>query len=332
LHDLTGASEWVEPARATCLSALDHGKNLAEPHICLGMVLNGTGEYERAAAEYELALTFDETNDMAWVGLATAYEQLGRHEDAEQTYRQAIALRRHYWGGYNNLGAYYYYSGKFTEALRMFRQVVELAPDSFRGHSSVGATLFKLDHTAEAEAAFMTSLGIRPNYVAASNLATLYYFEERFRLAADYFSQALKLERGSYQVWSNHAEALERLGRRDEALDAFREARILAKERLQVNPKDADVHLAVADASAALGEMDQAWTAFSAAQNLAPTEPHTLFQIGVFYEARLKDRAEALKWLAKAIDNGQPWREIDKAPALRRLREDPAFKNLRNSR
>ena len=329
-HELTGASEWTELAQANCETALDIDRGLAESHVCLGMVLNGTGEYERAGAEYSLALKSDPTNDQAYIGLAWAYDKLGRQADAEETYRRAIRLRPHYWGGYNNLGAYYYNTARFQDALTAFTQVVELAPDSFRGHSSVGAVEFKLEHTDEAIAAFMTSLRIRPNYVAASNLATLYYFEGQFDLAADYFNQALKLDRGSYQVWNNLAEALEQLGRHEGAVNAFRQARLLAKERLQVNPNDAGIQVVVADASAALGEMDAAREALSAALRLAPTEANTLFLLGVFYEARLKDRDEALKWLAKAIAHGQTWREIDKLPALRRLRDDPRFQQLRH--
>jgi serine/threonine-protein kinase len=330
MHDLTGAAGWTDFAREACETALRIDRGLAESHVCLGMVLNGTGEYERAGAAYSLALEREPTNDQAYIGLATAYERLGRQADAEETYRRAIRLRPHYWGGYNNLGAYYYRSARYQEALTAFAQVVDLAPDSFRGHSSVGAVEFMLEHTDEAIAAFMKSLDIRPNYVAASNLATLYYFEGQFRLAADYFNQALKLERGSYQVWNNLAEALEQLDRHDDALDAFRQTRLLAMERLQVNPNDAEIQVLVADASAALGEMDRARQALSAALRLAPTEAHTLFLIGVFYEARLNDRVEALKWLAKAIEHGQTWREIDKQPALRRLREDPRFQQLRH--
>lgn len=329
-HELTGAAGWTELAQANCETALDIDRGLAESHICLGMVLNGTGEYERAGAEYSLALERDQTNDQAYVGLATAYEELGKHANAEETYRRAIKLRPQYWGGYNNLGAYYYRSARYSEALKAFKQVVDLAPDSFRGYSSVGAVEFKLEHTDEAIAAFMTSLRIRPNYAAASNLATLYYFEGQFELAASYFNQALKLERGSYQVWNNFAEALEQLDRREEALNAFRQAQLLAMELLQVNPNDAEIQVVFADVSAALGEMEAARQALAAALRLAPTEAYTQLAIGVFYEARLKDRAEALKWLAKAIKHGQTLREIDKLPALRRLREDPRFQQLRH--
>jgi serine/threonine-protein kinase len=328
-HELTGAAAWVDPARAACEGALGIDPNLTEPHACLGMVLNGTGEYERAAEEFGRALGREPTNDLLYLGLATAYERLGRHEDAEGTYRRAIDLRPHYWAGYNNLGAYYYRLGRFDDALSMFQQVVALVPDSFRGYSSLGAVHFMMDSTAEAIAAFQKSLDIRPNYAAASNLGTLYYFDAQPRRAANLFQQALGLEQGSYQVWGNLAQALEDAGDGKEALTAYARARDLARERLDVNAKDAALHMAVAEFSAALGDVDAARSSLDQVLRLAPTDGHTLFQLATFYEARLGERDRALAWLARALEEGQTWREIDSAPPLRALRADPRFLGMR---
>jgi Tfp pilus assembly protein PilF len=296
------------------------------------MVLNGTGDYKKAAEAFNRAVDLEPTNDLAYLGLATAYERLGRHVDAEQTYRRAIELRPHYWASYNNLGAYYYRSGRYDDALAMFQQVVALAPDSFRGYSSVGAVQFMKDRIPEAIAAFQQSLAIRPNFAAASNLGTLYYFEGQFRLAAETFRQALSFDQNRYQVWGNLAQALEQAGDKEETSAAFTRARELAMERLEVNPRDAALHIAVAEHNAALGEMDKAKVELSTALALAPDDAHTLFQIGVFYESRLRVRNEALKWLSLAVDRGQTWREIDRAPELRALRTDPRFQQLRRSR
>ena len=331
-HELTGSSAWVEPSRAACEGALGLDPNLAEPHACLGMVLNGTGEYERAASEYAEALARSPTNDVLYLGLASAYEKLNRQSDAEQAYRRGIELRPYYWAGYNMLGAYYYRAGRYEDALNMFKQVVELAPDSFRGYSSLGATHFMKDQTEDAIAAFEKSLAIRPNYAAASNLGTLLYFNGQFKRSADMFRQALALEKGSYQVWGNLAGALEQVGSTTEAKQAHQQARELVEERLRVNPRDASLHIARAEHLAALGDNPGARAALTRAISLAPKDAHTLFQIGLFYEQRLRQRTDALTWLEKALGQGQTWREIDNEPALRELRQDPRFVKLRAER
>jgi serine/threonine-protein kinase len=329
-HELTGAAIWVEPARAACEGALAITPNQAEPHACLGMVLNGTGLYGKAISEFDVALDIEPTNDGSYLGLATAYEKLGRAAEAERTYLRAIEVRPHYWGAYNTLGGYYYRFGRFDEALRMFQQVVALAPDSFRGHSSLGAVYFMKDRTAEAVDAFQKSLAIKPNYVAASNLGTLYFYEGEYVRSVQGFRQALSLDEGNYIVWGNLAGALEGAGQASEASAAYRRARELALDRLTVNPNDPALHMAVADYHAALGDTASARASLANVIKLAPADAHTLFELAVFFEFRLRQRDDALKWLRKALEHGQTWREVDRLPTLRDLRKDPRFAQMRH--
>ena len=52
----TKAKEWVGPAREECDEAVKLGNAGAAGHICLGLVKDGTGKYEEAAAEYQRAV------------------------------------------------------------------------------------------------------------------------------------------------------------------------------------------------------------------------------------------------------------------------------------
>jgi tetratricopeptide (TPR) repeat protein len=229
------------------------------------------------------------------------------------------------------LGAYYYRAGRYDDALAMFQQVVALTPDSYRGYSSIGAIYFMKDRTADAIAAFQKSLAIRPNYNAASNLGTLYYYEGNFRRSAELFKQAVSIDQGNYQVWNNLASALSLAGAEQDAKTAYTHARDLLRERIRINPRDAYMLIVLANCEAALGDMDAARSLLDKTLKLAPTEAHTLFRIGVFYEERLHERDAALSWLSRAIARGQTWREIDRLPALRDLRRDPRFEKLRHA-
>jgi len=331
-HELTGASLWVEPARGACESALGIDPKGSEGHACLAMVLTGTGAYERAAREFATALDLEPTNDLACQGLATAYERLNRAADAERTYRHAIELRPHYWAAYNTLGGYYYRIGRYDDALSMFQRVVDLAPDSFRGYSSLGALYFTKDRLDDAVAAFNKSLAIRPNYVASSNLGTLYYFEGKYRQSADAYRQALSFDQGNYQVWANLASALRSLGDTAGASAASTRERALVQERLSVNPRDPVLQLALAQCDAALGDLAGARASLAEVLKSAPTDPEMQFDIAVLYEFWFHERDQGLRWLAKAIDGGETWREIDRSPYLTELRKDPRFQQLRRGR
>jgi serine/threonine-protein kinase len=328
--EATKSTVWVEPARAACEGALAINPNIAEPHGCLGMVLNGVGEYEKATEQFQLALDREPTNDLFYVGLANAYEKLKRPLDAQQTYRRAIDLRPHYWAGYSVLGAYLSRVGQFDEAERMFRQVIALVPDSFRGYSNLGAVQFLKDQFAQAQVSYERSLSIRPTYVAASNLGTLYYFQGHYDLAAKAFRQAISLNQNDEQVWANLASSLHWAQKPHEATEAYQHAKKLAEERLRVNPRNPNIQIAVAIYTAELGDKSEALSIVRQALALMPDEPHTLYRLAVLYEMDFGNREEALKWLKKAVDRGQTWQEIDHSPALAELRQDPRFKQLRN--
>ena len=330
--ELTGATIWVEPARAACEGALGLDSNAADPHTCLGMVLKGTGEYEKAAAEFNTALDFEPTNDLSYRQLAEAYEKLGRSAEAERTYRRAIQLRPDYWGSYMMLGAYYYRVGRFDDAAAMFRQVVALAPDNYRAHSSLGAVFFKQDRIPEAIESFEKSIAIKPNYAAASNLGTLYFFEGDYQGAVRAFRQALAFNDGNYQVWQNLAASLEWAGEVQEATTSYRRARDLVMEQLTVNSRDPNLHVLLAREQAYLGDKVKAKASLDEAIKLAPTNGRTLFDIACLFEFRFNQREEALKWLAKAVEHGQTWPEIDRVPDLRDLRRDPGFERIRHSK
>jgi tetratricopeptide (TPR) repeat protein len=329
-YDLTRDGRLVDLAKGACINALaGDGGSQAEAHICQAMVWNGTGEPQRAAEAYRRALALDPTNDGAYVGLATAYEQLREHQKAEDTYYQAITQRRSYWGAYNTLGVYYYNNGRPKEALEMFQRVVDLAPDSFRGLNNVGGALYALGRNEEAKARFTKSRSIRPNFTASSNLGTIYYFEGDYQRAADYFAEAIAIERGRFDVWGNYAHTLDLLGKKQQAQDAHREARRLVLDELNVNPNDASLYVELAAYQAALGDLDEAQRTLSNALKRAPDDATTQFRIAVFYEYKLHAREEALKWLTKAVEGGYLWHEIDRAPELRDLRTDPRFPGLR---
>ena len=328
-YEATQNTVWVDAARAACEGALGIDAKLAEPHACMGMVLNGRGESQKAAEQFAAALELEPSNDQFCVGLATAYEKLHRTADAEQTYRRAIELRPYYWAAYDVLGAYFYRLGRHDDAIAMFQQVVMLVPDSFRGYSNLGAAYFMKDRIPEAISMFEKSLSIRPTYSAKSNLGTLYYFEGDYRRSADAFKQALSLNADSYQVWANLADASWWANDPAESRRAYARAKELVQERARVNPADAALQLAIASYEFALGQNDEAHRSLQRALALKPTDPHSLFQLCVIFEYRLMQREQALDWLGKAIERGQTWREVDRAPALRELRQDPRFKSLR---
>ena len=103
---MTRDRSWIIKAQTSCRQAVTLAGDQSAGHICLGLVNSATGHYEQAVDEFQHAAKLEPTSDEAYLGLGKAYEELGRFDLAETTYKQAIGLRPAIWGGYHWLGAF----------------------------------------------------------------------------------------------------------------------------------------------------------------------------------------------------------------------------------
>src|SRR6185312_12064207 len=76
-----------------CQRAQTLNSQLALADLCLGSLHLTTGEYEKAVSDLQQAVEKDATDDEAYGQLATAFEQLNKTAQAEETYKKAIQAR-----------------------------------------------------------------------------------------------------------------------------------------------------------------------------------------------------------------------------------------------
>jgi len=318
----------VDSARQHCEVALVEDPKLAAAHACLGIVYNATGEYGKAAAEFERALALEPTSDAAYRGLAFAFEQQSKPAEAEKTYRRAIELRPNYWAGYSWLGAFYSRQAHYAEAERMFQQAAALAPDNVRVLSNLGAIYVMQGKYPEAISALERSVSFRPTAGAYSNLATAYFYQRRFADAAQTYEGALKLEQRNLTLWRNLAEAYYWTPRkRPEAARACVQAIALARDQLQVNPRDLDVLGNSAYCYAVSGDPKRARDSLGLALKIAPNDSDLHFQAALVH-MEAGQASQALAWLEKAVRGGYSASKVRDTPSFDSLRENPRFQEL----
>ena len=275
-YDRERDPRWVHEALTNCRRAEAQAPKLANAHVCLGVVYNGTGEYEQAAAEFQKALSLDSTSDDAVRGLADAYMKLERFGEAESTFQKAVQLRPQYWGGYAWLGGFYFRRARYDDAARMYTEWIALAPDSFQGYNNLGAMYLLQGRYAEAVPQLRRSADINPTLDAFSNLGVAYFYQGNFVEAARaYRGAALVGESDSsvYTAWGNLAEAYYwDPGQRNLAAPAYRRAISLATERLSVNPRDPEALSGLALYHAMMLEKREARDFLQRALRLAPND------------------------------------------------------------
>jgi tetratricopeptide (TPR) repeat protein len=262
--------------------------------------------------------------------MAGAYHRLNNAAKAEETYLRAVALRPRNWLAYSSLGAFYYQTGKYREAEQSFQRVVALSPDSWRGYSNLGGVQYVLGRPREAIAAYETSMSLRANYAAASNLGTLYFYElADYPRAVEAFQSAIAIDDTRYDLWGNLGFALHWAGEKSRARVAFEKATTLAEASLRVNRRDAGVLMAAAEYYAGLGNVARARELSKLALSAAPENPRVLYKAGVLNETTFGDRAAALDLLNRALDRGSARKELERDPSLAQLRADGGLARLR---
>jgi serine/threonine protein kinase/Flp pilus assembly protein TadD len=322
------AKLWIDTSRVACEQANILDAQLSSGHSCLGALDAGTGNYSAAAAEFARAVQLEPINDTAVRGLANAYEQLGKFQDAERTYWRAIELRPHYWASYNWLGVYFYRRARFQEAAEMFTQVVSLAPESFLGYSNLGAADVELGRYDEAITILERSISIRPSDYGYTNLGNAYFFLRRYDEAVQSYEQGVKLTGNDSLLWWNLGEGYYwEPGKRDKSVAAYRRAIEIAQEDLRFNASDSASYGVLAICHAMLQERQQAFDALRAGLRFAPTDALLLFQAALVHN-QFNETEKALDWLKKAVAAGYSPARIRDFPNFEPLRSNSQFQEL----
>ena len=320
--------EWLDKAKLNCEKALNADQKLAEGHTCLGNIYNDTGKYEEAVAEFQRAFSADPKGVDALNGLAEAYDRMGNATAAEATYKKAIDLQPQYWAVYNWLGTFYYGQARYADAEKEFQKVIELTPDNHRGYDNLGAMLLLEGNYDNAIKSLNRSIEIRPTATAYSNLGAAYFYLHRFSDAISAYEKARGLDDTDYLNWGNLGDALYwSPNQRGDASAAYRKAIGLARERLQVNPRDATALAYVANYSVMIGDKSSALENLRKALELSPKDPEIMFRAAQVYN-QLGDKSQTLTWLSKAVTANYSRTIVRDTPDFIPLRSDPAFKAL----
>jgi tetratricopeptide (TPR) repeat protein/predicted Ser/Thr protein kinase len=329
-YDETKQAQWLEAAADECRHAIELESRLPEAHVTLGSIYSAQGTHVQAIEQFQLAMEIDRLVDGAHLGMAKAYQALGEIQKAEETYQKAVELRPDHWVGYRQLGAFYFYQRRYPEAIEPWRKVVDLTPGNARAHSNLGALYVKLERWDEARQTFEQSVRIEPNYPALANLGFIEFYRGRYREAARWYEEALKLDKSRYEVWGNLASAYHWVPDETKARANYERAIELAEQRLNVNPNDSEVLAQLVGYYGMLGKRDRALAVLRRALAASPDNSEAMFRAALSYE-HWGQRNEALNWIRKALEHGYRKSDIERSPELEKLRADPRFGSLVHS-
>jgi tetratricopeptide (TPR) repeat protein len=112
---------YIEPGYDPRFYLGDEDTRLGQAHLL-------AGDYGLAEQHYRRAVEATHQNGSAWIGLAAAYDRLGRFDLADLAYRHAIRLEGENYIILNNRGYSYLLRGDVRRARRFLERAMLLAP------------------------------------------------------------------------------------------------------------------------------------------------------------------------------------------------------------
>lgn len=276
--------------------------------VCGVLTVNRNHDYRSRLALWSTTVAQRPENPRAREGLAEAYAELGRLDEAiaqhaesvrllpdEATYRYnlALALSRadraeeaviHYRHAlrlnpreaktHNNLAIALGRIGQGAAALPHYAEAEHLNPQEPQFAYNHGIALFRLGRTAEAISRYEAALRLRPTYADAHfNLASALATSGRLREAVEHYRQAVAGRPTDAEYRTTLAGALLISGDASAALTEYRAV-------LATHPDHAPAHFGLGNALAATRQFAGAIVAYEAALRINPDNANAHFKLG----------------------------------------------------
>ena len=194
----------------------------ADTLVNRGATLTDLGRYDDAVDSFNQALSLLPSHIVALDCRGVAYARLGRHEEALASHQEAAALDPDNHQMWSNAAIVAVTLKKFDVALMSYEQALLLRPDDVTIHNNRGAVLTDLGRHEEAILSFAKAISIAPDYIDAfMNRGATLWILERYDEALHCYDQVLMIDADHVRARVSRGTCLASMERREEALTEF---------------------------------------------------------------------------------------------------------------
>jgi tetratricopeptide (TPR) repeat protein len=205
--------------------AVELNKDDTLTHFNLANALVAQGDIDGAIAEFREAIRLKPDNTAAHCNLAAALLEKGHREEAMAEYREAIRIDNNNPSAHRNLGITLEEKGDLDEAIGEYREAVRLNKNNAQSHYVLAHALDCRGQRNNAIAEYREAIRLDKDFPTAhTNLGNL--LADADAAVAEYRA-ALATKQAFPEAYAAHfglGRALEKKGRLDEAIAAYREA------------------------------------------------------------------------------------------------------------
>jgi serine/threonine protein kinase len=318
-------NQWLDRAKQTIAKAKSLNADAVPVLLASGSVNQEQGFYEQAVQDFSRAAEIEENNADTLRRLAAVYDRMSRPQDANASYRRAIAVQPGYYRAYSDFAIFHYRRGQYREAEELMGRVIELAPNLDSGHGNLGVFLMDDGHYQAAEKEMLQALRLRESAMNLNNLGALYNYQGRDREAILLYQRGLAIGPATVADYLNLGDTYRRLDQARESWEAYHKGRELAEGELVDDPRRSFSRADLALFCARLGDGGRAEFEIAQALQMAPEDGKVMRVAALTFEV-LKQRSNTLRVLLKAP--ADVLGELSRQPDLLELQQDPSFIEL----
>jgi len=225
---------------------------------------------------------------------AAAHHGAGRVRQAEQIYRQILALNPNHPDALHSLGLIALQTGHHHDACILVERAIVINGACADYHNTLGDARFSLKQLDQADVSYRRALMLRPDYVQAqNNIGNILFHRGRFDDAALELRRAIAMDPPLAEAFYNMGSVL--AAQRD-----YPAAVAMFERATQLSPGDKNAHHNLGAVLLAMGHFAQAEKSMNRALALDPSNADTWNNLADLYKAQGK-LDEAIKFGRKAV-------------------------------
>ncbi len=265
-EDCTNASDDVKLTACTRVieSGNWQGVDLSWAYNNRCFVWNSMGDYDRAIADCNEAISLDQQNAGAFINRGIAWRNKGDYDRAIPDCNEAIHLDPQYADAFYYRGNLWFNKGDFDRAIGDYNEAIRLNPKDADVFYNRGTAWYKKGDLDRAIAGYNDAIGLDPlNVNAFYNRGNAWSDKgDLDRAIADY-NEVIRLDSQYVKAFNKRGNVLFNKGDYDKAIIDLNEA-------IRLDPHNAEAFSSRAYAQFAKGEFSTAASDFAEAQKLKP--------------------------------------------------------------
>ncbi len=324
MYTQTNDQSWAESAMTSTTRAIALEPERPSVRYIAALTLFRSGRFQAANSEVERALALQPTYEDAIRLHATVLMRSGDLDRGLAEFQRLMTIRPNSVSLFSDMGLALYAAARYPGALEAFERAIQLSPSSAVSLVRAGSASQMMGNDQQALGFYERANAIQPRAETFSNMGTIYYRLGDHAKAASAYEGALLIRPMGAIQHRNLGDAYAHLGRKADAMRAYRQAVTRAEAEVSVSPSDARTIARLAVYQAKAGDDAAALNSLRRAQELAPRDEQVLQRAGVVHVLAGRT-TESLNAIERAVAAGLSPRLIADEEDFARLRTMPRF-------